>query len=432
MANKARVLRQKQLCEFCKKEFLPSKDGRKFCSSYCYNQTRPKKIKNCPTCNKEFDTKNNKNKFCSPQCFSETRKKEYKRVCEFCNKEYISYHKNKGTKFCSNECYFQSKDKSVEKECKNCKEKFIVKYNFRNQKFCSNQCSGEFHKKRTPKRTTFCEFCKNEFIQNANKKYQKKYCSRKCAFKGEKGQDISKICPNCNNEFIVPWNKRNKKFCNKSCANSGEFNVMFGKTGGDSPSFGRKAWNNGLTKETDERLKNLGNKISKTQKEQFKKGKRSNKGKNNPNYGKTRDERTSEQLEKYSKAAVERVKKGIHYGVKGIYYSEKMKKDFLYRSLYELNFMKYFDYCDEIINFYYEPVIIEYDNGEHRYIPDFIVEYKNKTKEMIEVKSKYWLKQDKETIKKEVKTAFLYCKQNNMKFRLWTETKLKQIKEFIE
>src|SRR3990167_10377702 len=134
MANKARVLRQKQLCEFCKKEFLPSKDGRKFCSSYCYNQTRPKKIKNCPTCNKEF---------------------------------------------------------------------------------------------------------------------------------------------------IVPWNKRNKKFCNKSCANSGEFNVMFGKTGGDSPSFGRKAWNNGLTKETDERLKNLGNKISKTQKEQFKKGKRSNKGKNN-------------------------------------------------------------------------------------------------------------------------------------------------------
>lgn len=72
----------------------------------------------------------------------------------------------------------------------------------------------------------------------------------------------------------------------------------------------------------------------------------------------------------------------------------KGKYPILYRSSWELRLMKFFDNNDNVIKWTSESVIVPYYNPitqrQHRYYPDFTVEYYDKDgnliKEMIEVK----------------------------------------------
>lgn len=132
-------------------------------------------------------------------------------------------------------------------------------------------------------------------------------------------------------------------------------------------------------------------------------------------------------------------------------YPEKYAGDptnIIYRSLWELRLMRYFDQSTSVIKWGSEEVIIPYrspvDNRIHRYFPDFIV----KTKDLngtinttiIEVKplaqTKEPVKQEKRTRRyiKEVftwginqakwKAAEEFCKDRNWQFKIMTEKEI--------
>lgn len=66
--------------------------------------------------------------------------------------------------------------------------------------------------------------------------------------------------------------------------------------------------------------------------------------------------------------------------------------------------------------------IIESDNSEHYYIPDFLIEYTDGRKELVEVKPKYLLSDTIVILKQ--KYAELYCSENDMVYKFITEEDL--------
>jgi len=135
---------------------------------------------------------------------------------------------------------------------------------------------------------------------------------------------------------------------------------------------------------------------------------------------------------------------------KPIYY-KKYKGDptkIVYRSMWELRFMKYCDKTPSILEWSSEEIIIPYrglDKKIHRYYPDFWIKYKNAEGnilcEVIEVKPKRQTKRPTKKNKpygkylKESRTyginqlkweaAREYCKDRGYKFRIITEDHLK-------
>ena len=124
----------------------------------------------------------------------------------------------------------------------------------------------------------------------------------------------------------------------------------------------------------------------------------------------------------------------------------------VFRSLWEMRVMTYFDSHADIIRWGSEEIVIPYlnplDSKVHRYYPDFIIEYLdvngNMVKEVVEVKPLHeseakYAKTDRSKSALEVnnakwKSAAIYCESRNMKFRVITEKSIfyqgqKQVKK---
>ena len=120
----------------------------------------------------------------------------------------------------------------------------------------------------------------------------------------------------------------------------------------------------------------------------------------------------------------------------------------VYRSLWELKFMKYCDSNDKILKWSSEEIIIPYkspvDNRVHRYFPDFYVKYKDvkgKIREkVVEIKPAKQVKEpkmQKRRTKKYVSEVYTYatnqakweaaenfCKDRRWEFQILTEKEL--------
>lgn len=310
-------------------------------------------------------------------------------TCNFCKKEF-THRKDK--KYCTKECYFKSKNKDVTLTCETCKSEFTVAYRFRTRKYCGQKCMGKSHSKSMKKRVIkTCLKCNKEFDVIPYRKDDAKYCSYECFLSTRETQqpDVTLKCEYCSNDFVVPYPNRNRRFCSKSCANSGENNSFYGLTGITHPRFNKPAWNNGLTTSTDERVFNLGRKISEHAKLQFSLGNRSNAGKKNPNYGNTSETLSDEKRRNFSIAACNRVKAGVS-GYKtghitGQYQGSKAIDVVLFKSSWELIAMMIWDTDPNILQYEYEPIVFELPNGS-RTIPDFLVTRVDKTKFFVEIK----------------------------------------------
>jgi len=133
-------------------------------------------------------------------------------------------------------------------------------------------------------------------------------------------------------------------------------------------------------------------------------------------------------------------------------YRKKYKGDptnVIYRSLWELKFMKYCDLNENVLEWGSEEIVIPYispiDNRVHRYFPDFYVRVRSKTgrieKLIIEIKP---LKQTTPPKKQQRRTkkyitevttyavneakweaAREYCKDRKWEFKILTEKELK-------
>jgi hypothetical protein len=365
----------------------------------------------------------------------------YNYTCELCKNPF--QHRKKNKKYCSTICAFKSRhNEEILKICSECHCEFKVPYRLREQKFCSKPCfAADYGRQIKQNIELICKYCKKTYTTT---KYQaevaqRQHCSRECMKLDNRngvGDNIEFICQNekCGKAFDVSFYRRNdgKRFCSRECFaewHSGENNYFTGKPG---HFLGKKAWNNGLTTETSEKLVALGEKVSATQRQQFIDGKRSNKGENNPNYGKTPDQRTPEQHERYSKAAIKRVKDGFvkpGFAKTGVYCSSKTTLTINYKSSYEERTSICFDKDLYIKTWLYEPFYIMYLNEETgrncRYLIDFLIEFIDGTKKIIETKAEYMVNTNEVKYKKQAAEA--YCKHNNMIYEIWTA---KEISEY--
>lgn len=115
----------------------------------------------------------------------------------------------------------------------------------------------------------------------------------------------------------------------------------------------------------------------------------------------------------------------------GIYESTKMKKQFRYRSSWELAYMKYLDFADEIESYDYEFIRIPYISNKksgkiRNYIPDFLICYVSGSKQIVEIKPSSRVANIKN--RKKFAAATIYCSQNNLEFIILTEVELKKMK----
>jgi len=167
-----------------------------------------------------------------------------------------------------------------------------------------------------------------------------------------------KICNECNKEFIhYRWKNicpecRNKKISEKTKI-AMTIPETYNKLG--SGSRNRFPWNKNLTKETDERIAKYSKNISISKKEKFISGElKVRKGKDCNFYGKS--------------------PKNINGWGKRSKYVDKLGRNFIFKSTWELAFAKRLDELN--LCWDYEPKHFPLSNGKS-YIPDFFVENKN-------------------------------------------------------
>ena len=144
-------------------------------------------------------------------------------------------------------------------------------------------------------------------------------------------------------------------------------------------------------------------------------------------YGVDNYSKTKEGREKISKRNIERILSGRHKtrGNSGHFYSAKNGKDVHYRSSFELAAYQILEQLSKVQSYEEEPFAIPYFIGEvkHRYIPDILVTYDDGSKELIEVKPEYLVKDEKVQLKN--MAAEIYCKENDIdKFSIWTEKEI--------
>ena len=300
----------------------------------------------------------------------------YDKVCSHCSKPFTTHKPDK--QFCANACYFASKKRDVTRPCEICSKDFTTAYRFRGNKTCSEECRRASQSRTASTRVMLtCEVCNKQYEKPELQAIGRKTCSRECYLNTceSRQPDVTKQCEQCGNDFVVVFYRRDQRFCSRGCASTGENNGMFGKPGSLA---GKPSWNHGQTAETDERIAALGQKISDGAKAAFAAGERSNAGEKNPNFGRTRNTRSSEQLENYSKAAIDRIQRGVS-GVgknrlSGIYKGEKCARAAHFKSSWELIAMMAWDLDPTIRSYAYEPTWFKLEEGR-RTVPDFLVTY---------------------------------------------------------
>jgi hypothetical protein len=261
--------------------------------------------------------------------------------------------------------------------------------------------------------------------------------------------------------------KKNIKYCKCGCGNITNFvssklkynDWCYNHQGKYTYNINSKRWNKGLTKENNEILnkmsinnsKNFKNhyvspetceKISQGHKKHIQeKGhwaigqKRSIETKNKLSmFQKSRSEQHSKNMTSYWKDG--KIKNSLsNYGTQHIVYSKKNNKNFCLRSNMELKFYNFLENSENIENFNYENIRIqyEYNNKQHTYIIDFYIKQTNGLTYLIEVKPSYSFKyQNKELIITKFKALLDYCNINNYKAKIITEKEIDILNDKIK
>lgn len=305
-------------------------------------------------------------------------------ICLTCNSQFVNRKKDK--KYCSHRCY-TSRHGTVTKVCETCNKDFTIAYRFRNQKACGMECAKSvIAKTLTTKGELFCVTCSKSFYQTQyNIKHGAKYCSKFCESKDHREEVACKTC----GKITSCIKSQNKQFCNRKCANTGEFNAQYGKTGPLSTLYGKPAWSKGLKASTDPRLKIIGEKISVIISNKIINGEWTH------------------------------INKGF---INGWHDSLKSGKQY-YRSSYEKLYFELLDKDDQVLSYKSEPFFIpyEYDGSIKNYTPDVLVLRKT-VKQLVEIKPST-LVDTKMNIAKAT-AAINWCKENNVEYLSITEKNL--------
>jgi hypothetical protein len=115
-------------------------------------------------------------------------------------------------------------------------------------------------------------------------------------------------------------------------------------------------------------------------------------------------------------------KTGVHISPKG--------GECKYRSGWELEYMQYLDASDLVTSYQYEQVIVAYISNVRsgklrKYWPDFLVEYADGKKCLVEIKPKRKL--DNAIVKKKLAAATQWCSEHGVTLEIVTEVELKAL-----
>lgn len=110
----------------------------------------------------------------------------------------------------------------------------------------------------------------------------------------------------------------------------------------------------------------------------------------------------------------------------GKYFSTKTNKCLYYASSYEKQAFEKLERDENILSYDRATVAIKYvrpdDHRFHRYVPDILVEMKDGSRMLIEIKPTSML--EDEIIKAKIVAAQLYCNKKNYKYAVWSEKDL--------
>lgn len=282
-----------------------------------------------------------------------------------------------------------TKFEPVDVTCQFCQKTWQVPYRSRNSKYCSKACSNSGTKRQRVAK--MCDHCGTSFDVIKFRAKDARFCTQKCAYDALYQRPNGPIiisCEGCGNSFETSFINRDRRFCSKSCANKGEQNYFYGKTGDECPMFGKIAWNHGQTTLTDARLKTAGEKIS--------------------------------------NIISQKIVDGLwtHTGFKTEWYESKKAGRIFLRSSYESAFVRQLDEDDNILSFLSEPLKIPYivEGRKRNYVPDFLIEYRDGRKEIIEVKPHALVENDVVIIKSNAARKF--CNDLGLSYRIVTELDL--------
>jgi len=246
----------------------------------------------------------------------------------------------------------------------------------------------------------------------ANKKHTRKYKKdmRKSAIKnknylkniydektGERKSDITMKEMYKNGELEV-WNKNKTKENDKSVA-------KLAKSIQSGFDNGREVWNKGETKETNKSVASCAKKTK----------------------GRIRSEEQRANWRKSFCSNPDNKEFLYSKGIKGYVVNISSKEKEFYRSSFEKKFM---EYCNKMeYNWTSKHKIfikyVDIASKKRGYIPDFLVIKDNK-KYLIEIKASWQIKVNYKSTLEKFKAAKVYCKQNNLIFKVLTEKWLNQ------
>lgn len=120
-----------------------------------------------------------------------------------------------------------------------------------------------------------------------------------------------------------------------------------------------------------------------------------------------------------------RVKKRRYHT--GIHVSPKCDEPIKYRSGWELVICKYLDESPDVVCYMYEKIIVPYTTSPRskklrKYIPDFVIIYKNGDTKMVEVKRENMLTCEK--VQRKAEAAKIWCAQQTppILYEFWTDS----------
>lgn len=329
-----------------------------------------------------------------------------------------------------------------------------------------------------------CKKCNNEFEANSSQSNKCSVCKslEKELLKTERQKEKEELealkkekhfcmC-GCNSE--ISWDKHKlgikflKGHARKNKSNSSEHNKAISKAN-KGKSFNRtSSWSKGLTKNTDIRLLNFSNKISKIAKEmnfgkwmigkkpskdtieKIKKTRRknanlqgfyhseetkskiskANSGKNNGFYEKHHSKEAKEKISVASSIQTQKIDKDKRKFYKtGFFYSNKTKMTYKFRSNLELQVFTNLERFFDVNKFYVEPIRIPYFKDFIRnYIPDVLVFLKNECI-LAEIKPKKF--HDEAKNKTKFEAAKVFCDSLKISFAIIDENCANKMK-FVE
>lgn len=114
----------------------------------------------------------------------------------------------------------------------------------------------------------------------------------------------------------------------------------------------------------------------------------------------------------------------------GYCHSAKSGRMIQFESLLEKKFISILEFDSNVVRYYDQPVKISYTDhtgNKRSYIPDFLVEYRNRKSVYFEVKYESYLKANWQEIKPKFAAANLYAKECLSEFKVFKDTQINTV-----